>query len=434
MLRKLIRTLGLGSLALFQFAAALAAEGPAATVSGRSSYVLADSIGLGLHLEKLEAGLQAKLGGPSLINYDAGRSITGAGSPQGKSALASVAADRQIIARASVIIIILGMEQHEASFADSQQELMRELKIIAPQASYYWVDIGATISIHAANWNARNTIIHDNAGRLGYSVISRYKAIFGPDADPLNIRPGQNFPGWGTEPGYGGPGNVHGFDAELSRSIMAALDAGDARAACGKAANRRSYILGDSIAYGLQVDGLALKLQEKLGGVSIISYDGGRSISHRGSQIEKSALESVEIDRGFIASAHVVVIMLGTNQLEPSFAESQRQLMQALRAVAPHARYYWVDIGATLAAQVDGWSARNKSIYDNAAELGYSVISRYKAIFGPSANPLRIVAGQEFPASMADPGWSPDKIHGASAALSKAILDAVSSDSCAAGN
>ncbi len=435
MLRKLIRILVLGSLTLLQCAAALGSEVPTVARSGRSSYVLADSIGLGLHLDKLEARLQARLGGPSLINYGAGRSITGAASPQDKSALASVAADRQIIAKASVIIIILGMEQHETSFADSQQELMRELKNIAPQASYYWIDIGATISVRAASWSARNKMIYDNAGRLGYSVISRYKAIFGSDADPLNIQPGQNFPGWSTEPGYGGPGNVHGFDAELSLSIVAALDAADAQAACRRAASRRSYVLGDSIAYGLQMDGLALKLQEKLGGVSLISYDGGRSIDHRGSQIGRSALESVEIDREFIAGAHVVVIVLGTNQLETSFAQSQRQLLQALKAIAPHARYYWVDIGATLATQVEGWNARNKVIYDNAADMGYSVISRYKAIFGPRADPLRIVAGQEFPASTADPaGWPPDNIHGAYGALSRAIVQAVSSGSCAVAN
>ena len=435
MLPKLIRNLVLGGLALCQFATALASELPLASASGRSSYVLADSIGLGLQLDKLEARLQARLGGPSLINYGAGRSITHAGSPQDKSALASVAADREIIAKASVIIIILGMEQREASFADSQQELMRQLKSIAPQASYYWVDIGATISVHAANWSARNKIIYDNAGRLGYSVVSRYKAIFGADADPLNIQPGQNFPGWSTEAGFGGPGNVHGFDAELSLAIVAALDAADAQAACRRAASRRSYVLGDSIAYGLQMDGLALKLQERLGGASIINYDGGRSINHRGGQIEKSALESVEIDREFIASAHVVVIVLGTNQLETSFAQSQRQLLQALKAIAPHARYYWVDIGATLATQVQGWSARNKIIYDNAAEMGYSVISRYKAIFGPRADPLRIVAGQDFPASTADlVGWPPDNIHGAYGALSRAILEAVSSGSCAVAN
>ncbi|MEI6601206.1 MAG: SGNH/GDSL hydrolase family protein [Comamonadaceae bacterium] len=401
---------------------------------GESAYILADSIGYGLHLGQFEAALQARLGGPAKISYDGGRSITAGGNLLHMSALRSVVVDREFIAKASVIIIILGMESAEVSFSDSQQELMRQLKRIAPHARYFWVDIGATISSHVPNWNARNKIIYDNAGRLGYTVISRYKAIFGPDANPLSIGPGKNFPGWSTEAGYGGAGNVHGFDAELSSAIMTALDESDARAACGKATRIRSYVLGDSIAQGLFLDGLALKMEERLGALSVINYDGGRSITGPGTDIGKSALESVEIDREIIAGAAVIVIVLGTNQVEPSFADSQRQLLRALKAMAPKAKYFWVDIGATHAAQAGGWSARNKTIYDNQAELGYRVISRYKAIFGPKADPLRIVPGQEIPASMADPdGWVPDNIHGASAALSKAILEAVSPGVCSAG-
>jgi hypothetical protein len=349
------------------------------------------------------------------------------------SALKSVEADRDHIARASVIIIILGME-HEASFASSQQELMHKLRSIAPDARYFWVDIGATISTHAAEWSDRNKIIYESAAKLEYHVISRYKAIFGASADPLHIAPGQNFPGWGSEPGYGGAGNVHGFDLELSKAIMAAMYRSDARASCGKAVSQRSYVLGDSIAYGLHLDGLASKLQARLGGFSLISYDGGRSIVSRGSQIEKSALESVELDKDFIAKANVIVIVLGTNLVEPSFDESQRLLMQNLKAISPHASYYWVDIGATVPAQVESWNARNKIIYENASKLGYGVISRYKAIFGPNADPLNIAAGQNFPNPDTAPGaWAPDNIHGASAELSKAILDAMSPVACKAG-
>lgn len=408
---------------------------PLLAISAESAYVLSDSIGYGLHLGQFEASLQARLGGPARISYDGGRSITAPGNQLRKSALESVAADRNFIAGASVIIIILGMEQHETSFADSQRELMLQLRRIAPRARYYWVDIGATISVHVPNWNVRNKTIYENADRLGYTVISRYKAIFGAGADPLNIRPGQNFPGWGTEPGYGGEGNVHGFDAELAQAILAALDASDELAACGRVTQLRSYVLGDSIAYGLHMDGLALQLERRLGAAAVINYDGGRSIISPGSHIGKSALESVEIDREFIAGAGVIVIVLGTNQVEPSFAQSQMQLMQALKAIAPKASYYWVDIGATLAAQAEGWNLRNKTIYDNAARLGYGVISRYRAIFGAQANPLQIMAGQAFPASMADPGgWAPDNIHGASAVLSKAILEAVGPGGGCAGN
>jgi hypothetical protein len=435
MMRKTFFSLLLGLWFVLQPLIVSAASVPGSGTEGESAYILADSIGYGLHLAQFEASLQARLGGPAKISYDGGRSITAGGNLLHMSALQSVAVDREFIAKASVIIIILGMESAEVSFADSQQELMRQLKRIAPHARYFWVDIGATISSHVPSWNVRNKIIYDNAGRLGYTVISRYKAIFGPDANPLSIGPGKNFPGWGTEAGYGGAGNVHGCDAELSSAIMTALDESDARVACGKVTRVRSYVLGDSIAHGLFLDGLALRMEERLGARSVINYDSGRSITSPGSHIGKSALESVEIDREIIAGAAVIVLVLGTNQVEPSFADNQRKLLQALKAVAPKAKYYWVDIGATLAAQVEGWNARNKIIYDNAAEMGYSVISRYKAIFGPRVDPLRIVAGQDFPASTADlVGWPPDNIHGAYGALSRAIVEAVSSGSCVVAN
>lgn len=200
-------------------------------------------------------------------------------------------------------------------------------------------------------------------------------------------------------------------------------------------ARRTSYILGDSIGFGLQLDGLEAKLQATLGGTSRISYDGGRSITAPGHQINKSALESVDMDRAFIADSSVIVIVLGTNQLESSFVESQQQLMQKLRTIAPRAAYYWVDIGATMSNQVEGWNARNKTIYGNADALGYTVISRYKAIFGPAADPLHIKPGQNFPDLQTEPGYGGvGNIHGAYPRLSNAIVDVVSDAyGCATG-
>jgi len=117
----------------------------------------------------------------------------------------------------------LGTNQLESSFVESKQQLMQKLKTIAPRATYYWVDIGATMSNKVDGWNARNKTIYDNANALGYSVISRYKAIFGPAADPLRIKPGQNFLDSPTEPDYGGVGNIHGADAELPHAILEAV-------------------------------------------------------------------------------------------------------------------------------------------------------------------------------------------------------------------
>lgn len=419
---------------LLQPIVAVAASAAADGLPTVSSYVLADSIGYGLHLYKLEAKLQAKLGGTSRISYDGSRSITTPGSQIKKSALQSVDLDQEYIAGAGVIIIILGMEQQEESFADSQRELLQKLKGIAPDARYYWVDIAATISTAVAGWNARNKIIYDNADKLGYTVISRYRAIFGSDADPLNIPPGRNFPGWISEPGYSGPGNIHGLYAELSNAIIEALYVSDARAPCGRAVNRPSYIIGDSIAYGLYRDRLGVKLQEMLGGVSRINYDGGRSITTPGIQIKMSALDSIDIDRGFISRTNVIIIVLGTNKMEDSFAESQQVIVRKLKSIAPYAKYYWVDIGATISNDVAGWNARNKIIYDNAQKLGYTVISRYRAIFGPDVDPVNITPGMNFPGLIDEVGYaSPGNVHGALRPLTQAILDVISGVSAGDG-
>ena len=389
-----------------------------------SSYVLGDSIGFGLQLAGLEESLKAKLGGEARISFDGGRSMTTPGMQIKKTAFESVELDKAFISHASVIILVFGTNQMEPSFADSQRQLMGKLKILAPNAQYFWVDIGATISTQAAGWSARNKIIYDNALPLGYTVISRYKAIFGLGADPLNITPGKNFPGGVTEPGYGGEGNIHGAYAELSKAIMEVVTATlDNARTTTERGPFSAYVLGDSISYGLRMAGLTSALQGRLGGTVKISHDAGRSITSPGTQIKKSALQSIDIDHDYIAKSSVIIVVLGTNQSEASFADSQQELMRKLKSIAPKARYFWVDIGATIASQAAGWSERNKIIYANASALGYTVISRYQAIFGPSADPLNITPGQLFPGQENEPGYGGvGNIHGAYPELSRAIL------------
>lgn len=190
--------------------------------------------------------------------------------------------------------------------------------------------------------------------------------------------------------------------------------------------NQSVYVLGDSISYGLSRAGLATRLSERFGSQVLISFDVGRSITAPGIQIKQSALQSVAQDHAFIAKADTVIVVLGTNQLETSFANSQQVLMWQLKALAPDARYFWVDIGATLANQVDGWNARNRVIYDNAAFLGYQVISRYKAIFGSQADPFNITPGRNFPNMLTELGYGAEgNLHGADDVLAQAVVNAL---------
>lgn len=188
-----------------------------------SAYVLGDSLGYGLKLAGMEVTLRALLRGPQMVSYDGGRSITTPGAHIKKTALESVDLDAAFISNAKVVIIVLGTNILEANFTESQTELLRKLKALAPSATYYWVDIAATMSTYAQAWSERNRLIYANANTLGYQVISRYKAIFGPAADPLHIRSGWVFPGMVSEPGYGGEGSIHGQDLVLSEAIVDAL-------------------------------------------------------------------------------------------------------------------------------------------------------------------------------------------------------------------
>jgi len=201
------------------------AEKPANTcqITPASAYVLGDSLAYGLKHAGLEVTLRALLRGPQTISFDGGRSITTPGMHIKKSALESVDADAALVSAAKVIIVVLGTNIMEPNFGESQAVLMRKLRGLNPKAHYFWVDIGATMSNFTVQWSERNKTIYDNAQPLGYQVISRYKAIFGPGADPLRIQPGLLFPGYASEPGYGGQGSVHGYDLELSQAILDAL-------------------------------------------------------------------------------------------------------------------------------------------------------------------------------------------------------------------
>lgn len=199
-----------------------------------SAYVLGDSLAFGLKHAGLEVTLRALLRGTQTISFDGGRSITTPGTHIKKSALDSVDADAALISSAKVVIIVLGTNMLEANFAESQIALMRKLKALNPRAHYFWVDIGATMSNYAAQWSERNKTIYDNAQILGYQVISRYKAIFGANADPFRIQAGALFPGYTSEQGYGGQGSVHGYDLELSQAILDALLRNLSQIQCGK--------------------------------------------------------------------------------------------------------------------------------------------------------------------------------------------------------
>jgi hypothetical protein len=204
------------------------------------------------------------------------------------------------------------------------------------------------------------------------------------------------------------------------------------------APGKNAYVLGDSISDGLHLANLEQALKTKIGGDAQVNYNDGRSITRAGNTTfdsndtaATSALDAVKKDQAYIQTAGIIVIVLGTNQTDDPFDQSQKQLLDALKAVAPDANYYWVDIGATEADQVPGWDARNKIIYSNAASRGYTVISRYKAMFGQDKDPLNLTPNLAIPGSSGYiHGDYPPVVDAISNAVSSGHKDSSSTSSC----
>lgn len=181
----------------------------------QSTYILGDSIGEGLHQDGLEQKLQVKTGGAVVIDYDSGRSITQPGTEKHQSALTAVDSDQEAIKSATNIVIELGTNPTDDPFADNFTALITKMKTLAPQAHFYVVDIGATRSNTVETWNQRNKVIYDNAGSMGYTVISRAKALFGNNTDPTNLPVGADIPGSSD--------HVHGGYDQLAQAIVNSL-------------------------------------------------------------------------------------------------------------------------------------------------------------------------------------------------------------------
>ncbi len=184
---------------------------PKASVAAPTTYMVADSIGQGAEQAGLAAKLAAKTQSQVVINADPGRSITHPGSEKHQSALEAVNEDKALIKSAKNIVIELGTNPTD-NFAKDLKVLIFEMKLLAPQAQIYVVDIGATRSDTVGVWNERNKVIYQDAGPLGYKVISRAKAVLGPNTDPTNLPAGKDIPGSRDD--------VHGGNEQLAQAIV----------------------------------------------------------------------------------------------------------------------------------------------------------------------------------------------------------------------
>jgi hypothetical protein len=161
---------------------------PAPTTPGTSGpppgqlYFMGDSLTYGLTLGGIEAKLTSKGYAPNKVNFDGGRSITGAGQQVRRSGMEAIADDAGFIKDAKHIVIALGTN-HENNFAGNLDNLYNAIKQINGDAPIYWVDVAAS-GISQAFGQEANKAIYAKASSSGMTVISQFKFLWGDDKDP----------------------------------------------------------------------------------------------------------------------------------------------------------------------------------------------------------------------------------------------------------
>jgi len=145
-------------------------------------YFMGDSLTYGLTLGGISDKLNAKGYSPNKVNYDGGRSISGAGLQVRRSGLEAIADDAAFIKDAKHIVIALGTN-HENNFAGNIDTLFNAIKQINSTAPIYWVDVAAS-GISQAFGKEANTAIYAKAQSSGMTVISQFKFLWGEDKDP----------------------------------------------------------------------------------------------------------------------------------------------------------------------------------------------------------------------------------------------------------
>lgn len=147
------------------------------------TYVVGDSLTVGLHIGGIENKLNDKGYTPNKVNADGGRSISGPGMQIRTSGFQAVTDDASFIKDCKHVIVALGTNG-ESNFEANLVTLMGQIHTIAPGAKLWWVDVAAS-GINHSSAAATNRAIYGHAGQdPNYTVISQYKFLWGEDKDP----------------------------------------------------------------------------------------------------------------------------------------------------------------------------------------------------------------------------------------------------------
>jgi Phage tail lysozyme/Peptidase_C39 like family len=135
--------------------------------------------------------------------------------------------------------------------------------------------------------------------------------------------------------------------------------------------NSTVYVVGDSIAVGLQQNKLTEKLEAS--GYTNISYNAhvGRGI-YSGGNDNYPALKALKDDTDFIKKAGTVLIVLGTNP--DNYEKGIPEFMKELNSINGSARKFWVNVGVTRNDLKPNMNEVNKLLVNNSKDFNYSVI------------------------------------------------------------
>lgn len=152
--------------------------------------------------------------------------------------------------------------------------------------------------------------------------------------------------------------------------------------------NKNIYIIGDSYAQGLKINGIENKLQNAGYTVSGYNADPGRSISRPGNNIKTSGLQALEQDSSIIQSSGTALVVLGTNG--DISKDSISEFMNKLKSYNSNIRTFWVNINYIKNGKQADVQERNKIIANNASELNYSIVDWYAATKNDTAKYLDV--------------------------------------------
>lgn len=170
------------------------------------------------------------------------------------------------------------------------------------------------------------------------------------------------------------------------------------------------YQVGDSITHAMEDedDGIVSRFEAENWNADTNGVNSSALFNPPGhADSPRDGFAALNTDRDKVADADAIVVEFGTNTTENSTQQYKNKIgeyVDAIRAINPDIKIYWVDIFSTGTEQAHAqtYSERNRAIYDQSEAKGFSVINAYQELTGD---------GDPFNINLSDQGHLVDTIH-----------------------